>query len=281
MICSGCGAPDEYVSNETGLCWRCATPESKALVPAGAVALMASPEVTTLYQALPPKAQAFLQAYMEDTTILGAADIVGISRTSHYNWLENTSGYRKVFEVAKRVVVDQWHRHFVDKVRNGLKEVMLDADGNLKHTRIREDAALLKMHMMAVYPEMYNPDKSSDNNVTIVLRSVNEGGWGDEEDQQPREILRNEGGKVTYPDDGEGGWSSTRTAKTSESDSIPKPEVIESVETGTGEEEAPCAPEEISASDEAPVEERSRRGGPTWRQEQHHADWYSTLPNDD
>ncbi len=195
MICKGtrpdgtpCNATDEYVSSETGLCWSCAAPESKALVPVAETVLMADPAVTTLYEALPPKAQAFLPAYMEDTTILGAADACGISRTSHYYWLENTAGYREVFEVAQREVVDHWRRHLADKAKNGLVERMYDADGNLKHTRIREDAALLKMHMMAVDPEMYNPEKSRDNNVVIILNERVEGGWA--ADQEAQEVVR-------------------------------------------------------------------------------------------
>ncbi len=115
MICKGvrpdgtpCNATDGYVSSETGLCRTCAAPECTALVPVAETVLMADPAVTTLYEALPPKAQVFLRAYMEDTTILGAADACGNSRTSHYYWLEHTPGYREVFEVAKRVVVDHW-----------------------------------------------------------------------------------------------------------------------------------------------------------------------------
>ena len=181
MICKGtrpdgtpCPATDEYVSSETGLCWTCAAPESKALVPVAETVLMADPAVTTLYEALSPKAQAFLRAYMEDTTILGAADACGISRTSHYYWLEHTPGYREVYEVAEREVRDHWRRHFAKKAKDGLIERMYDADGNIKHTRIREDAALLKMHMMAVDPEMYSPEKSRDSNVNIVVVMVDE-----------------------------------------------------------------------------------------------------------
>ncbi len=149
---------------------------------------MTDPAVATLYEALPPKAQAFLLAYMEDTTILGAADACGISRTSHYYWLEHTPGYREVHEVAEREVRDHWRRHFTDKAKNGLIERMYDADGNLKHTRIREDAALLKMQMMAVDPERYNPDRSRDNNVVIILNHTNEGGWTEADQREVASI---------------------------------------------------------------------------------------------
>ncbi len=58
-------------------------------------------------------------------------------------------------------------------------------------------------------------------------------------------------------------------------DSIPETEVIESIETGT------CEEEETSVKDETPVEERSDGCGMTWRQRQTYAELFSALPNDE
>ena len=80
-----------------------------------------------------------------------------------------------MFEVAELEVRDQWRRIYADRTKTGLTERTYDADGNLKHTRIREDAALLKMQMMAVDPETYNPERSKDTNVSIVVVQSKEG----------------------------------------------------------------------------------------------------------
>ncbi len=130
-----------------------------------------------MYQALQPHAREFIIAYMETLTIVEAAEVVGVSRQSHYYWLENAPGYRDVFEVAELEVRDQWRRIYADRTKTGLTERTYDADGNLKHTRIREDAALLKMQMMAVDPEMYNPERRNDTNVIINVVQAKEGGW--------------------------------------------------------------------------------------------------------
>lgn len=182
MTCKGirphgnqCNAPEQYVSPETGLCGSCGVPESIALVPVGTTDLMADPEVDALYTALQPHMREFLKAYMETLTIVEAAEVVGVSRQSHYYWLKHTPGYRELFEVAEQEVRDQWRRIYADRTKTGLTERMYDADGNLKHTRIREDAALLKMQMMAVDPETYNPERSKDTNVNIVVVQSKEG----------------------------------------------------------------------------------------------------------
>ena len=181
MTCKGirpdgtqCTCPDEYT--RSGLCASCAAPESTALVPVGSTGLMADPAVDMLYSALQPHMRAFIKAYMETLTIVEAAEVAGISRQSHYYWVKNAPGYREVFEVAELEVRDQWRRIYADRTRAGLTERTYDADGNLKRTRIREDAALLKMQMMAVDPETYNPERSKHSNVNIMVVQ-NKEGW--------------------------------------------------------------------------------------------------------
>ena len=130
-----------------------------------------------LHAGLQPHARAFLRAFATTLTIAGAADVVGIARSTHYKWLKNTPGYPEAFEYAQREAKDEWHAILKDRVENGLEERMYDADGNLKHRRIRQDAALLKMQMMAVDPETFNPDRSKDSNVEIVIVQKQE--WTD------------------------------------------------------------------------------------------------------
>ena len=143
MACKGilpdgnqCDAPDQYVDPATGLCGSCGAPASTALVPVGSTEMMADPEVAALYDALQPKAQQFLRAFVETLSIDAGAEAAGVHRNSHYYWKKKTPGYREVFDVAIREVKDRWNRHLTEKTMNGLKEVMYDSEGNVKHTRM-------------------------------------------------------------------------------------------------------------------------------------------------
>ena len=76
--------------------------------------------------------------------------------------------------VAKLDVRDQWRRIYANRTEKGLTERTYDADGNLKQTRIREDAGLLKAQMMAVDDE-FGPDRGKDSQVNIVVVQSREG----------------------------------------------------------------------------------------------------------
>ena len=252
MTCRGirpdgdeCTCADEFTID--GLCAVCAAPESAALVPVGSTDLMAQPELDALYEALPPKAQAFISAYTKTYTIVKAAKAAGVHRNSHRYWMRHTSGYAELFEVAELDALDHLRNLYADRVENGLKETEYDADGKLKRTRIRQSEGLLKALMIAKDPE-FTAEKVG-NNIQINIVQVKEG-WTDEEDERD--------------------WDSTQTARAKELDSIPEAHVIEATDTV----------EEASVSNEAPVEERRGRSGETFRQRQHRAGWLSKLPND-
>ncbi len=182
MACRGirpdgnqCDAPDQYVSPDTGLCGSCGAPESTALVAVGSTDVMADDDVDALYAGLQPHAREFLRAYVKTLTIVDAADVVGIARSTHYKWLKNVPGYPEAFEHAQREAKDQWHGILKDRVDNGLEELMYDADGNLKYRKIRQDAALLKMQMMAVDPDTFVPERNNNTNVIINVVQAKEG----------------------------------------------------------------------------------------------------------
>ena len=105
---------------------------------------------------LPPKAQTFLDAYTKTRTIKGGAEASGVFRQAHYNWLKNIPAYKELYEVAKRDVLDQWRAIYADRTENGLTERMYDAEGNLKHTRIRQSEGLLKAQMVAYRPGLHS-----------------------------------------------------------------------------------------------------------------------------
>ncbi len=172
--------PEEYLDQSTGLCASCAAPESKALVPVVSTALTTDEERDVLHAGLRPHAREFLRAFAETLTIADAADLVGVARSTHYKWLKNMPGYPEAFEYAQREAKDQWHAILKERVDNGLEELLYDGDGNLKHRRIRQDGALLKMQMMAVDPDTFNPDRSKNSDVTINILQKQE--WVDAND---------------------------------------------------------------------------------------------------
>ena len=53
------------------------------------------------------KKQAFLKAYVVAGTLLGAQQLSGISRQSHYNWMEKSEAYRLSFAEAHELAI-QW-----------------------------------------------------------------------------------------------------------------------------------------------------------------------------
>ena len=168
-------SPEQYVNSETGLCASCGAPESTALVSVGATDVTTDEDVDMLYTGLHPHAREFLRAYVKTLTIVDAAEVVGIARSTHYAWLKNVPGYPEAFEYAQREAKDQWHAILKDRVDNGLEERLYDADGNLKHRRIRQDASLLKMQMIAVDPETFVPERNNNANVIINVVQAKEG----------------------------------------------------------------------------------------------------------
>ena len=287
MICKGtrpdgtpCPATDEYVSAETGLCWSCAEPETKALVPLeDAPLVIAEPVPLTFDENLPWKCVAWLRAFIATRYIGKAAATVGVDRGAHHYWKKTVPGFDEAFEIALQDVRDQEFDLLGqdNEPGGGLKEVMYDGEGEIKYTRYRQSEGLRKMRLLALDPERYAPEKSQDSGVTIILRSVHEGGWGDEADQQPQEILRNEDGRVSYPD-GKGGWSSEPTAQAIEPGDVAEAEVVE---TETGSDQAPGVTEQANVISEEPVEEHTVSGGGSWRQRQFYPDWLSELPGDE
>ena len=248
MACKGmlpdgtrCTCPDEFTVD--GLCASCAAPDTTALVPIGSTDLIADPKMAALYQELPIKAQAFLDALTKTGTIAKAAKACGISRQSHYYWKENLAGYEELYEVAERDVLDQLRDTFADRVENGLTELEYDGEGKLKRTRIRQDAGLLKAQMIARDPD-FSADKGRNTNVVIVLNHTNEGGWAETEEGFDRPV------------------------------EVQSAEIIHDAECEVVETEAPASnrdePKPGAVADkpqEAPVEKP--RSGETWRQQQH------------
>ena len=197
MTCKGvllsgdeCDAEDRHTDPATGLCGSCAAPKSMALVHVGGTTLLADPEIDAKYRGLPPRAQAFLTAYIGTLgKIADASRVAGVSRNMHRYWLRTVPDYPAVFEVAELDVKDQWADLYADVTENGLKEHTFDGDGNLKQLRVRQDAGLLKAKMQSVDPD-FAPDRDRHSgNVVIILNRTREGGWVDPAESIPEAVV--------------------------------------------------------------------------------------------
>ena len=139
---------------------------------------------------MPEKCQAFLRAYIEaegEWTLVGAAAALGIHRNSHEYWKKKVPGYAEAYEKAKVEVKYMWRHYFAKKAKNGLEERMYNADGTLKYRRNREDAGLLKAHLMAIDPELYNPDRGKNSNVVINIVQQQE--WTEPGGDPPEDVV--------------------------------------------------------------------------------------------
>ena len=125
---------------------------------------------------IPFEQRKFLDAYIETKTITGASRVMNVGRMKHYYWMERVEGYPEAFEIAKIDVVDQWREIYSETTQRGLREELYDKDGNLKHTRYRQDAGLLKTLLTNIDPE-FSVDGDRAKTIVVVVNRTNEGGW--------------------------------------------------------------------------------------------------------
>ena len=90
-----------------------------------------------------PKKRAFLAAMGNTASVLRAADIAGIDRSSHYIWLKKNPDYAAAFEIAKMRGVDVLEAEAVRRAHEGVTkpifhggkraiDVVQNPDGSIK-----------------------------------------------------------------------------------------------------------------------------------------------------
>jgi hypothetical protein len=62
----------------------------------------------------------FLQAYLKEGTIYHACIAAGINRTTHYDWLKDDPGYKKLFDEAYQCYTEILEREADRRAREGL-----------------------------------------------------------------------------------------------------------------------------------------------------------------
>ena len=127
-----------------------------------------------VYAGLRPRARDFLTAFREVGTVTAAADLIGISRQTHYKWKRSDPLYADAFKLALREVNDALEALLHERVQNGLREERYDAEGNLMYYRIRHDPSLMKMLLQSRMPERYGRDGHAGEQITIIIQDVRE-----------------------------------------------------------------------------------------------------------
>jgi hypothetical protein len=98
--------------------------------------------------------QAFLQAYAECGNVVAACRLCGISRRSHYAWLEKYPRYAAAFDAAKRAAGDYLESVAVHRATVGWKEPVL-YQGQVATQVARYSDGLLQFLLRGFLPEKY------------------------------------------------------------------------------------------------------------------------------
>jgi hypothetical protein len=101
-----------------------------------------------------PKKAAFLAAYASVATISHAAKLVGIDRSTHYDWLEKDPQYVKDFNEAKQTACDNLEAEARRRAVAGCEEVVYYQGVECGRVRKYSDTLLIVL-LKAAMPEKY------------------------------------------------------------------------------------------------------------------------------
>lgn len=102
------------------------------------------------------KQQVFLERYAEDGTITHAATAAGITRRTHYNWLESDEDYAEAFHAAEDAVGDMLEQEAIRRASQGVERAVYhrgEVVGTERHYSDTLLIFLLKGHKPEKYKE--------------------------------------------------------------------------------------------------------------------------------
>src|SRR5579863_6833509 len=100
-----------------------------------------------------PKKQAFLEAYATCCRVDKAAEIAGMNRSNHYDWLESDPEYRKSFAAVKERAIESLEDEAVRRAHEGVERPVTVA-GEKVMVREYSDTLLIFL-LKAARPEKY------------------------------------------------------------------------------------------------------------------------------
>jgi len=154
----------------------------------------------------------FLAAYARaGGNITAACRVAGISRTSHYKWLEQDASYRERFEVAHAEACDAVEEEITRRGQDGYEvpvvyrgEIRRDEQGRPVVVRKFSDR-LLMFRARALMREKYGEQarKEADDAPQRIVIIEDEGWYGN--DAHQRQAARDEASQGAKPPDADSG----------------------------------------------------------------------------
>jgi hypothetical protein len=116
-----------------------------------------------------PKKAAFLAAYASVATISHAAKLVGIDRSTHYDWLEKDPQYVKDFNEAKQTACDNLEAEARRRAVAGCEEVVYYQGVECGRVRKYSDTLLIVL-LKAAMPEKYIERRALEHSGSMGLK---------------------------------------------------------------------------------------------------------------
>jgi hypothetical protein len=103
---------------------------------------------------LRPKKAAFLAAYAQTSCITESANIAGVARQTHYDWMANDPAYPQLFENARQEANDALQREARRRAIEGWDEPVYQQGVCVGHKRRYSDTCLMAL-LNANVPEKF------------------------------------------------------------------------------------------------------------------------------
>ncbi|NPV80809.1 MAG: hypothetical protein HPY52_11115 [Firmicutes bacterium] len=119
-----------------------------------------------------PKKRAFLAAFGQVGNLTQAAEIAGINRNTHYDWMQDPE-YAEAFEVAKKEAADRLEAEARRRAVEGVEEPVY-YQGQVCGTVRRYSDTLLIFLLKGALPDKYkervaNELSAGDDGLTIII----------------------------------------------------------------------------------------------------------------
>lgn len=118
-----------------------------------------------------PKKVAFLTAYSTVATISHAAKLVGIDRSTHYDWLDTDPQYKEAFEEAKLTACDNLEAEARRRAMVGCEEVIYYQGVECGRVRKYSDTLLIVL-LKANMPERYIERRAIEHAGTVGVKTA-------------------------------------------------------------------------------------------------------------
>lgn len=115
--------------------------------------------------------KAFLAAYQESGNITAAAEMAGMDRRSHYDWMKNDSTYPDRFDEAHQVYVDSMEAEARRRAVEGIEVPIYYMGRKVGHKKIFSDTLLIFL-LKGELPDKYKDRAEQEMKHTGQLKGM-------------------------------------------------------------------------------------------------------------